>query len=150
MSGSTEVDVTTVGGYWPISTPFMVSPYAHLDGQEILFATLGSLRAVEGDGQFAIPRPCVTRQLLVRTTGDQAQPEDGDLVVTVRKNGEDTPLSVTIPHGSAPPHSYLNRESSGYFSQGDLLSIKIENLSASGSAVISSIAFELAVHPAQR
>lgn len=71
--------------------------------------------------------------LLVKTSS--AQPNDGDLVVTLRKNGADTSLSVTIAAGTAAG-SFSDTTNTASFAAGDYYSVSVVNESSSVSAPI--------------
>jgi len=142
-----EIDITESGGFWLPSVPLILAPYAQLHPGEVLWVTAnGSLRGTaEENGQFVVPRPVVMRALLVRTIGEDAQPDDGDLLITVRKNGENTALWGAISRGSDPGHTYMERSAEVYFAQGDLCSIKVENLAGADSVIVGSISIDLGI-----
>lgn len=144
-----EIDVVESNGFWLPSVPLLISLYATAHAGEVLYVSpSGDLHTAEEYAEVVVPRPFVMRNLLVRTTGpaaggEQPQPADGDLVVTLRKNGQDTPLSITIPRESTHPHTYLERSVEVFFSLGDRLSLKLKNFSGSGdSIVVGSIALD--------
>lgn len=151
-----EIDVMQEGGFWLPSVPLMLSLYAPVHGGEVLWVgPNGALHEAEEDASVVVPRPCAMRSLLVSTRGpalggEQPQPEDDDLLVTVRKNGADTLLHVTIPAGSVPSHTYLNRTNEAYFALGDRYSIKLENLAGADSVIIGSIGVDLGIDHALR
>jgi hypothetical protein len=74
------------------------------------------------------------------------QPVSGAQIITVRKNGVDTALSITIAAGSAPsttPYSDLTNSVS--FAVGDKMSIKRQNLSTGTGGAVSGLSFKMAI-----
>ena len=74
------------------------------------------------------------------------QPASGAQVLTVRKNGVDTALSITIAAGSAPtttPYSDLTNSVS--FAVGDRMTIKRQNLATAASGALSGISFKMTI-----
>ena len=74
------------------------------------------------------------------------QPATGSQVFTVRKNGVDTALSITISAGSVPTTTpYSNTSNSVTFAAGDKLSIRrVNNATATGGAV-NGLSFKLTI-----
>ncbi len=74
------------------------------------------------------------------------QPATGSQVFTVRKNGVDTALSITISAGSVPTTTpYSNTANSVTFAAGDKLSIRrVNNATATGGAV-NGLSFKLTI-----
>lgn len=74
------------------------------------------------------------------------QPASGSQVFTVRKNGVDTALSITISAGSVPTTTpYSNTTNSVSFAVGDKLSIRrVNNATALGGAV-NGLSFKLTI-----
>jgi hypothetical protein len=74
------------------------------------------------------------------------QPASGAQVLTVRKNGVDTALSITIAAGSAPtttPYSDLTNSVS--FAVGDRMTIKRQNLATAAGGAVSGISLKLTI-----
>jgi hypothetical protein len=74
------------------------------------------------------------------------QPASGAQVLTVRKNGVDTALSITIAAGSAPtttPYSDLTNSVS--FAVGDRMTIKRQNLATATGGAVSGISLKLTI-----
>ena len=74
------------------------------------------------------------------------QPVSGAQIITVRKNGVDTALSITIAAGSAPsttPYSDLTNSVS--FAVGDKMSIKRQNSSTGTGGAVSGLSFKMAI-----
>lgn len=75
-----------------------------------------------------------------------AQPATGAQVITVRKNGVDTALSITISPNSAPTVvPYNNLANSVTFAVGDKLSIRRQNFATTTGGAINGISFKLTV-----
>jgi hypothetical protein len=74
------------------------------------------------------------------------QPATGSQVLTVRKNGVDTALAITISAGSVPTTTpYSNTANSVTFAAGDKLSIRrVNNATAVGGAV-NGLSFKLTI-----
>jgi hypothetical protein len=74
------------------------------------------------------------------------QPASGSQVFTVRKNGVDTALAITISAGSVPTTTpYSNTANSVTFAAGDKLSIRrVNNASTTGGAV-NGLSFKLTI-----
>jgi hypothetical protein len=74
------------------------------------------------------------------------QPATGSQVFTVRKNGVDTALAITISAGSVPTTTpYSNTANSVTFAAGDKLSIRrVNNATATGGAV-NGLSFKLTI-----
>ena len=74
------------------------------------------------------------------------QPASGAQVLTVRKNGVDTALSITIAAGSVPtttPYSDLTNSVS--FAVGDRMTIKRQNLATAAGGAVSGISLKLTI-----
>lgn len=78
----------------------------------------------ESDVQFVITEDCYIQRLFIVTDG--AQPGAGSLVVTVRINGVDTALTLTIPAGGAAG-TYSDIVHSISLTAGDVISYKATN-----------------------
>jgi hypothetical protein len=95
--------------------------------------------ATEGSRQSVIPLAGTIKNFYV-VTGN-AQPGDGALTITLRKNGVDTAVTITIAAGAAS-NVFTDLTHSFTVVAGDLLSIKFVNASASASAQIGGYAVE--------
>ncbi|MDB5926473.1 MAG: hypothetical protein JWN13_5409, partial [Betaproteobacteria bacterium] len=87
----------------------------------------------EATRQAVIPRATVVRNLYIVTS--TAQPADGVLVVTLRKNGVNTAITATIA-ANAAAGTFSDTTHSASFAAGDLLSLGLVNASASSSALL--------------
>lgn len=74
------------------------------------------------------------------------QPVSGAQIITVRKNGVDTALSITIAAYSAPSNTpYSDLTNSVSFAVGDKMSIKRQNLSTGTGGAVSGLSFKMAI-----
>lgn len=71
-----------------------------------------------------------------------AQTGTGSLVFTLRKNGADTALTITVPAGGSLG-VYSNTSNTVTYSAGDLISVSIVNNGSASSGAISSISFKI-------
>jgi hypothetical protein len=107
----------------------------------VTFAAIGtggsSSSTTESQRQMVMPAAFTIKNLFVVT--NTAQPNDGPLVFTVRKNGVDTTLTVTVA-ANAAASTVSDTTHTVSFAAGDLLSMKIVNNSSSSSAGVSQFA----------
>lgn len=96
--------------------------------------------ATESLRQVRVPFASTLRSFYLDTNG--AQPGDGALVVTVRKNGVDTALTLTVASGAAAG-GFSDTTHSVSFSAGDLLSIGFVNAATASCAVLTSFSLEV-------
>jgi hypothetical protein len=96
-----------------------------------------SADTTEANVVFTCPRAGTLRDLLVRTSG--TQDSGGSCVVTIRKNGVDTGLSVTITAG-AVAGVFSNTGTTVSFAAGDTLTFGIVNNGGSTSTTIINLA----------
>jgi hypothetical protein len=74
------------------------------------------------------------------------QPATGSQVFTVRKNGVDTALSITISAGSVPTTTpYSNTANSVTFAAGDKLSIRRVNNATTTGGAVNGLSFKLTI-----
>jgi hypothetical protein len=99
-----------------------------------------SLAANTAENQRQIPVPyAVTFKNFFCFFGVGAsQPATGSLVLTIRKNGVDTAITITIPAGSSIG-TYSDTTNSESFAAGDLISVKAVNNALATSGNITSI-----------
>jgi hypothetical protein len=99
----------------------------------------------ESTSTYIMPMACTLSDMYTMhyTT---TQPASGSQVFTVRKNGVDTALSITIAAGSAPTTTpYSNTANSVTFAVGDKLSIRrVNNATAIGGAV-NGLSFKMVI-----
>lgn len=86
--------------------------------------------ATESNAQIVIPGATTMRKLYVRMV--TAQPGTGSLVFTIRKNGVDTAVTVTVAAG-AGAGVYSDVAHSVAFAEGDLFTLSILNNAAGAS-----------------
>lgn len=98
--------------------------------------------ANENARQLIMPENCTLSRLYFRTLNTQSA--TGSLVITVRKNGVDTALVITIPAGSVA-NTFSNTTNSISFSAGDFSSVKVQNNATAPSAQTASISIMVAI-----
>lgn len=89
--------------------------------------------ATENNRQVLIMKNCIVSNLALVTA--TSQPGTGSLVFTVRKNGVDTALTITIPAATVAG-TFADTTNNVAFSAGDLLSLKAVNNASSNSAAL--------------
>jgi hypothetical protein len=89
---------------------------------------------------IVVTRAGVLRNLYVRIT--TTQPATGSLVVTVRVNGANTSLVITIAAGSIPA-VFSNLVNTVNVNAGDIISVQIQNNASASSGAIGAISLEL-------
>ena len=88
--------------------------------------------------QIVVPCSMIISKFFIQT--GNSQPATGSHVLTVRKNGVDTSVQITIPAGSASG-VFSDTANSATFSAGDLLGIRMINNASASAAQIQSISF---------
>jgi hypothetical protein len=116
--GSVPLNQTLQAILSSTTIPAATTQYATVGG--------GSATATENQRQTPIPRATTVRNLYFVTSA--AQPGDGALTVTLRKNGVDTAVTLTVAAGAAAG-TFSDLTHSVAFAAGDLLSIKLVNAS---------------------
>lgn len=96
----------------------------------------GSFNATEGNRQLTIKVAGTVGNLYVRT--NSAQSGLGSLVITVRKNGADTAVTLTIAAGAAAA-TFSDVANTVSFAAGDLIGFKVVNNAAATSANIMEV-----------
>lgn len=135
MSGTT---LSSTGG------SAAVLGYAHAGGVQFnsggsseylpLWGGGNSVSSTEGNRSLVLARTCTVGNLYVRT--QDAQPGTGALVLTVRDDGADTSLSVTISAGAAAG-TFSDTSNTPSIAAGSVVSMKGVNSASSGSAFIN-------------
>ena len=105
-----------------------------------LFALSTSYSATEALSSFPMPGAGTVSRLYVVTTTSQSG--TGSLVLTVRKNGVASALTVTIAAGGAAATT-SDTTNSEVFAAGDLFSISIVNNATAASALIAGICVQI-------
>ena len=100
---------------------------------------IATFNANENARVFVVPTSGTVKNLYVRTF--TAQPATGSLVLTVRKNGADTALTITVPASSAANKTSSDTVNSFAVSAGDRISMKIKNNAAAASANVLNYSF---------
>ena len=93
--------------------------------------------ATEASAETVLPTASTVRNLYVRTT--TAQPGTGTMVVTVRKNGAGTTLTVTIAAGAAAGN-FSDTTNSFTVAAGDRIAVQVVNNALAASAALGSFA----------
>jgi hypothetical protein len=94
-----------------------------------------NFNATENNRQALIARPCKVSELVIQTT--VSQPASGNIIFTVRKNGVDTALTITIAANGAGG-VYTDSTNVVSFAKNELISLKaVNNATSSSTALIS-------------
>jgi hypothetical protein len=110
------------------------------------WVSIGVLNGIlETTSNYVIPAACtISDMYLIHYVN--GQPATGSQVITVRKNGVDTALVITIAAGSAAtPNSNYYNSSSVSFAAGDRISIRRVNNATSVSGSINGISLKVTV-----
>jgi hypothetical protein len=99
---------------------------------------IASVSTQEGARQIVVPCSMTISKFFIQTGNSQSA--TGSHVLTLRKNGVDTSVQVTIPAGSASG-VFSDTANSVTFNAGDLLGIRMINNASTGAAQINSMAF---------
>lgn len=146
VSGTVAISASGAGLRFPDSTTQTTAARTQLIGTGLpspvpagatVFHSFGfgSTNATEANKQLVMASSGNLEKFYVVT--NTAQPATGSLVITVRKNGVDTALTLTIP-SSAAAGVYSNTVNSISVSAGDLISISFSNSASTNSAAIVS------------
>ena len=125
--------------FWGAKSPVLCQPGTVYSsgGNNFIGVTIGSANPTEANKQTAWPVKGIFRGLRALTRDSQA---NGSLTITLRINGADTPLTVTIPNaGGAATYSDLIHAAAG--KEGDLVCYNAVQ-SSSTSATVNAIAME--------
>ncbi len=99
-----------------------------------------NFNSTSGRRQHILPYAGVVKNLYIRTT--TAQPAGGSLVFTVRKNGTDTAVTLTIAAGGSAG-TFTDLTNSVSFDAGDLIDLKaVNNDGVSVSATVNQWSIE--------
>jgi len=103
------------------------------------FAFLGlTANTAENQRQIPVPYAVTFKNFFCFFGVGASQPASGSLVLTIRKNGVDTAITITIPAGSSIG-TYSDTTNSESFAAGDLISIEHVNNALSNAAQIGQI-----------
>jgi hypothetical protein len=105
---------------------------AVLSASQITFANFSNLAGSAGESARRLPMPtaCTLNNFYFLMTTNQ--PASGSLVLTIRKNGADTALVITVAAGSVAGN-YSNTTNSATFAAGDLMAIRFNNNATANS-----------------
>jgi hypothetical protein len=99
----------------------------------------------ETTSTFIIPVACTLSDMYTQHYST-AQPATGSQVITVRKNGVDTALAITIVAGSAPTTTpYSDLVDSVSFAVGDKLAIRRVNNAATTGGAVNGLTFKMVI-----
>lgn len=111
---------------------------SNITGSTTAFAPINgttNYNATENNRQIIVLRNCIISHLFIVTAS--SQPGTGSLVFTLRKNGVDTALTITIPAVTVAG-TFSDTTNSVAFSAGDLLSLKgVNNATTNGAALVT-------------
>ncbi|MES2803879.1 MAG: hypothetical protein V4654_15405, partial [Bdellovibrionota bacterium] len=126
------------------STPLMGNAIGQAVGPgTAMFAALSGvvgLNSSEVLRSILIPKSGTIKNFYLVTNG--SQPATGSLVATIRKNGVDTAVTLTVS-ASAVAGTYSDTTNSFEVSAGDLISVRIFNNASGGSAGVVALSAEL-------
>lgn len=94
-----------------------------------------NFNATENNRQALVARTCKISGLTLVT--GSSQPASGSIVFTVRKNGVDTALTITLA-ANAVAGTYSDSTNSVTFTKNDLISLKAVNNATGNSAALIS------------
>ena len=101
------------------------------------FLSLASV-AAENQRQIPVPYNVTFKNFFCFFGVGASQPTTGSLVLTIRKNGVDTAITITIPAGSSIG-TYSDTTNSESFAAGDLISVKAVNNALLTSGNLTSL-----------
>lgn len=104
----------------------------------------GSLPTTEAQAAVVLPVNCTAANLCVKTTA--TQPSSGDLVITLRKNGSGTPLTITVPASGAAGW-YADYDNTVDFEEGDWCTVEIVNNATGTTSAMNNAAITLGFTP---
>lgn len=103
------------------------------------FAFLSLIQnTAENQRQIIVPYAVTFKNFFCFFGVGAGQPASGSLVLTIRKNGVDTAITITIPAGSSIG-TYSDTTNSESFAAGDLISVKAVNNATIASGNITAI-----------
>lgn len=133
-SSSSYIMGASIGGAVQVSAGPSFVAYA------VAWGGIGTLGVTEVNRQLACPQAMTISKLYLVT--QSAQPGDGNLIITFRKNAADQAVTVTLAAGAAAG-TYSDTTHSFSCTAGDLIDLSLVNNSASASAFINGWAFSV-------
>lgn len=100
----------------------------------------GIIAPIESNAQFPIPSSGTINNLYITT--NSVQDASGSSVLTFRKNGADTAITITIP-ANAAAGVFSNTTNAFGVIPGDLIDIEFVNNATANSATVISTSFNL-------
>lgn len=130
----------TVGNAFPLFGAAMGNVIGAATPVTRFFAFLGlTANTAENQRQIPVPYAVTFKNFFCFFGVGAPQPASGSLVLTIRKNGVDTAITITIPAGSSIG-TYSDTTNSESFAAGDLISVKaVNNAISVGSGNITSL-----------
>ena len=117
----------TVGNPFPLFGASMGNVIGAATPVTSFFAFLGlTANTAENQRQIPVPYAVTFKNFFCFFGVGASQPASGSLVLTIRKNGVDTAITITIPAGSSIG-TYSDTTNSESFAAGDLISVKAVN-----------------------
>ena len=117
----------TVGNPFPLFGASMGNVIGAATPVTRFFAFLGlTANTAENQRQIPVPYAVTFKNFFCFFGVGASQPVSGSLVLTIRKNGVDTAITITIPAGSSIG-TYSDTTNSESFAAGDLISVKAVN-----------------------
>ena len=117
----------TVGNPFPLFGASMGNVIGAATPVTRFFAFLGlTANTAENQRQIPVPYAVTFKNFFCFFGVGASQPASGSLVLTIRKNGVDTAITITIPAGSSIG-TYSDTTNSESFAAGDLISVKAVN-----------------------
>jgi hypothetical protein len=106
---------------------------AGLTANQVTFGNFTNIAgsAAEATRRLPMPNACTLSNFYLLTSTNQSA--TGSLVLTIRKNGADTALVITVASGSVAG-TYSNTINNATFVAGDLMAIRFNNNANAGSA----------------
>jgi hypothetical protein len=104
-----------------------------LTSGQVVFGNFSNITGstTEAPRRMPMPSACTLSNFYLLTATNQ--PATGSMVLTIRKNGADTALVLTIAAGSVAG-TYSNTSNSATFAAGDLMAIRFNNNASAASA----------------
>ena len=125
--------VVVAGG----QSQLVTSPSVNVSPSTTSYISISGTSTGEDFAVFCVaPRAMTISNLFVKTS--DAQPASGSLVVTIRKNGVNTALTLTIA-ANAAAGIFSNTSSSFTVVAGDVITIQAQNNSSSSAATLRNI-----------
>ena len=127
----------TVGNPFPLFGAGMGNITGASTTRYFAFLSL-TANAAENQRQIIVPYAVTFKNFFCFFGVGASQPATGSLVLTIRKNGVDTAITITIPAGTSSG-TFSDTTNSESFAAGDLISVKGVNNALANSGNITAI-----------